>query len=92
MVAAGQALALVQLGLVLCVLLGGALWLRGRGGPRGEATRSIRLSGEHAVHVIEVSGQRFLVGTGPGGAPSLLTELRGAPGVSEGGEAEGARG
>lgn len=36
---------------------------------------AIRLSPEHVVHVVEVEGRRWLVGTGPGAAPSLIAEL-----------------
>lgn len=68
---------LVQLGAVLLGLLGLAYWLRRRVDARlvGERGRSIRLTGEHAVHVVGVEGRRFVFGTGPGGAPTLLAEL-----------------
>lgn len=68
---------LVQLGAVLLGLLAAALWLRRRVDAQrvGERGRSIRLTGEHAVHVVGVEGRRFVFGTGPGGAPTLLAEL-----------------
>lgn len=49
---------------------------RGANGPRA-SRRTIRLGGAHELHVVEVDGQRLLVGTGPGSAPSLLRVLDG---------------
>jgi hypothetical protein len=37
--------------------------------------RTIPLTPGHRLHVVEVDGRRLLVGTGPAGAPQLLTEL-----------------
>lgn len=70
--------ALVQVGAVLMILVAALAWV-GRWirttGPRG--TRSIRLTADHAVHVVELGGRSFVVGTGPGAAPCLLTEIPG---------------
>ena len=67
----------MQLGLVLLALAGLAWWLRQRveGQAVGARGRSIRLTAEHAVFVVEVEGKRWLVGTGPGGPPALLDTL-----------------
>lgn len=51
-----------------------------RAGGDVAAPRQITLSAEHTLHVVEVEGRRFLVGTGPAAAPSLLSEL--APAAS----------
>jgi hypothetical protein len=76
LLAASSPLALVQLGGVLLVALGAVAWMRGRQrrGPLG-GVRSIRLTAQHAVHVVDIEGRRMLVGTGPGQAPRLLTDL-----------------
>jgi flagellar biogenesis protein FliO len=90
---------LVSVGAVLLVIFGALSWLTRRlqGGPgiaRGAPGRlSIRLTAEHAVHVVEVGGSRLLIGTGPGGAPRLISQLEGpAPKVSEVSETRGAVG
>ncbi|MEM6294968.1 MAG: hypothetical protein AAGA54_27095 [Myxococcota bacterium] len=66
----------VPVTLVLVALLGVAVWLRRRvdGQGWGPGTR-VRLTPEHAVHVVTVEGRRWMIGTGPGGAPALLAEL-----------------
>ncbi len=75
LVAAGP-LALVQLGIVLLVCIGAlALVRRKVRPPAGVPLRSTQLTHHHAVHVIDVGGRLLLVGTGPAGAPRLLTEL-----------------
>lgn len=33
------------------------------------------LGGGQALHVVELEGRRLVIGTGPGSAPRLLTEL-----------------
>ena len=81
----GAAVALVQVGVALLVLLGALaalnLRLKGQGllGVRAPSRQVVRLSAEHALHVVEIDGRRLLVGTGPGGAPRLVTELEAAP-------------
>ena len=41
----------------------------------GPVGRTIRLGAAHELHVVEVDGDRLLVGTSPGAAPSLLRVL-----------------
>jgi hypothetical protein len=72
LVGLGGPLALVQVGLALLVLIGVAVWMRARLERRGADTRVVRLTPEHAVHVVELEGRTLLLGTGPSGAPSLL--------------------
>ena len=65
---------LLPLTALLLLALGGAVWFRRRLESR-TLTRCVRLTAEHAVHVVEVAGRRWMLGTGPAGAPSLLAEL-----------------
>lgn len=74
--ASGPAMALVELGLVLAVFVGVAAWLKRRSGATGNVL-SIRLTPQHAVHQVRVGTRLFLIGTGPSGAPRMLTELEG---------------
>ena len=66
--------------LLVGALLIGLLWLlshlsrRIRGGA-GQGRETVALTGQHAVHVVEIAGRRLLVGTGPSGAPRVLAEL-----------------
>ncbi len=83
---------LVAVALVLVATLAGLHWLNGRGvpglpglGTQGRGSRTIRLGTGHAVHVVEVEGRRLLIGTGPDGAPRLLTELDAAAPEAAGG-------
>jgi len=66
---------LLAVGLVLGGILVATSWaskrLRGGAGAR----TSVALTGQHAVHVIELDGERMLIGTGPSGAPRLLARL-----------------
>lgn len=72
----GGAWTLLQLGLLLAGLLGAALWLRRRIELRGvPGGRSIRLTAEHALHLVDVGGRTYVIGTGPAGPPTLLREL-----------------
>jgi hypothetical protein len=70
---------LVLVGVVLLGLLAALSWLsrrlRGAGAALGHGRESVSLTGQHAVHVIEIAGRRLLVGTGPSGAPRVLAEL-----------------
>ena len=79
---------LTTLGLLLGAAALMALWARTR---RLDATdvrrRTVALGSHHALHVVELDGRRLLVGTGPGAAPRLLTELR--PAAVEPPEAHG---
>jgi len=68
---------LVPVSLVLVGLLVAAVLLRRRleHGALGAGGHSVRLTGEHAVHVVTVEGRRWMIGTGPAGPPTLLAEL-----------------
>ena len=81
LLAASGSWTLFQLGLLLAGLLGAALWLRHRIEVRGTGPggRSIRLTAEHALHVVDVRGRTYVIGTGPAGPPSLLSELPPTP-------------
>ncbi len=61
----------VLLGLLALLSL---LSRRLRGGASG-SRETVALTGQHAVHVVEIAGRRLLVGTGPSGAPRVLAEL-----------------
>ncbi|NVB36796.1 flagellar biosynthetic protein FliO [Pseudenhygromyxa sp. WMMC2535] len=87
---------LTSVGVVLAGLFVGLSWLTRRlqspGLPAGSRSeRSFTLTGQHAVHVIEIGNERLLVGTGPSGAPRLLAELGPAQAEAEvsGGERPG---
>ncbi|MCR9162211.1 MAG: hypothetical protein ACE37F_29145 [Nannocystaceae bacterium] len=68
---------LVPVTLVLGALLVAALWMRRRleQAGLGPGGHSVRLTTEHAVHVVTVEGRRWMIGTGPAGSPTLLAEL-----------------
>jgi hypothetical protein len=67
-----------------------ALWAQARRGLAGGASRrSVPLGGGQALHVVELEGRRLVIGTGPGAAPRLLTEL--GPRVETNGAHEGER-
>lgn len=76
---------LVPVTLVLCALLFAALWMRRRLEQGGAGGQSVRLTGEHAVHVVTVEGRRWMLGTGPAGPPTLLAELAAQPPEAAGG-------
>jgi hypothetical protein len=68
---------LLLIGAVLLGLLAilSHLTRRLRGGGAGQGRQSVALTGQHAIHVVEIAGRRLLVGTGPSGAPRVLAEL-----------------
>jgi hypothetical protein len=79
-VAASQALVIVELGLVLAGLAGVLAWL----GRRAKAMdpgvmRTIRLSPQHMVYVVAIEDRRLLLGAGPGSAPQLICDLTDKP-------------
>ncbi|MFO7561654.1 MAG: flagellar biosynthetic protein FliO [Enhygromyxa sp.] len=47
----------------------------GAGQGAGQGRQTLALTGQHAIHVVEIAGRRLLLGTGPGGAPQVLAEL-----------------
>ena len=64
-------------GLLVFLVVVRFLSRRGRG---RRPAQDIALTGQHRVHVVEVEGRRFLIGTGPDGPPQLVCELAYAPG------------
>jgi hypothetical protein len=77
LLAVGARMLILEVGLVLLALVG-VLWVlqrraRGAGGHRKGP--SVALTAQHALHVVDIEGRRFLVGTGPTGAPRLLSRL-----------------
>lgn len=79
-VAASQALVIVELGLVLAALAGALAWL----GKRAKAVdpgvmRTIRLSPQHMVYVVAIEDRRLLLGAGSGAAPQLICDLTEKP-------------
>jgi hypothetical protein len=79
-IAASQALVIVELGLVLAALGGALAWL----GRRAKAMdpgvmRTIRLSPQHMVYVVVIEDRRLLLGAGPGSAPQLICDLTDKP-------------
>ncbi len=83
LVASIQTGALALVGLALLGLFGVLAAVNRRGTASGWGTgrgaTMVRLSPEHAVHVVEVEGRRWLVGTGPASAPAVLAELGSSP-------------
>jgi len=77
LLAVGARTVILEVGLVLLVLVL-VLWAlqrraRGAGGHRRGPV--VALTAQHALHVVDIEGRRFVVGTGPSGAPRLLSEL-----------------
>jgi hypothetical protein len=70
---------LLSVAAILGALLIGSSWLSKRVRAMAGARSSVALTGQHAVHVIELDGERLLIGTGPSGAPRLLTRLPARP-------------
>ena len=80
LVAMSGPLVLVQLGLLLGVLVGTLVWLgrRARAAEPG-IVQPIRLGAHHSLHIVTVEDRRLLVGTGPGAAPQLISDLAERP-------------
>jgi len=78
LLAASSPIAWIQLGALIAGAAGLAVVVRRRraAGPRPQ---SIPLTGQHAVHVVDAGGERLVIGTGPGAAPSLLCRLEPSP-------------
>jgi hypothetical protein len=74
LMAVGGPLALIQIGLVLLGLIGAAVVLRRRieRASASSARAVVRLTAQHAVHVLTVEGRTLVVGTGPSGGPTLI--------------------
>jgi hypothetical protein len=63
---------LLPLGVVLLAVAGALQWRRRTRGEAGPAVKTVRLTAQHALHVVEIDGRRLVVGTAPGAAPSLV--------------------
>jgi flagellar biogenesis protein FliO len=69
--------ALLKVGLLLSALLVGLAIVnrRLRHKETAAGTGRVRLTPQHAVHIVEIEGRRLVIGTGPTGAPRLITDL-----------------
>ena len=70
---------LITVGLGLLLLLGVLTlvtrrWTKGRAEAHG-LERVVRLDAQHALWVVDIDGQRMVVGTGSGGSPRLVCRL-----------------
>lgn len=73
---AGDPWPLFTVGVVLCVAWLAVVQLTRRVRSSVTATRGeFRLTAQHSVHVIELEGERLVIGTGPASAPQLLCRL-----------------
>ena len=85
MLGATGAVSLTSLGVLLGAVALLAWWAQGRRRTdAGISRRTVSLGGQQAIHVVELEGRRLVVGTGPGAAPRLLTELSARLEPSEG--------
>ncbi|MFV8749219.1 hypothetical protein ACNOYE_01580 [Nannocystaceae bacterium ST9] len=66
---------LFTVGLTLGAALLGTSWIAKRMRAGAGARQSVALTGQHAVHVVELEGERLVIGTGPSGAPRLIARL-----------------
>lgn len=77
LLALGARMVILEVGVVLLVLVL-VLWAlqrRARGADGRRKGPVMALTAQHALHVVDIEGCRFLVGTGPTGAPRLLSKL-----------------
>lgn len=72
---------LLYTGVVLAVMFVFLALLGRRMGGRSRAANQkvVGLTNQHRLHVVDLDGRRLLVGTGPSGAPNLLSELDDEP-------------
>ena len=72
---------LLYTGVVLAVMFVFLALLGRRMGGRSRRANQqvVGLTGQHRLHVVDLDGRRLLVGTGPSGAPNLLSELDDEP-------------
>lgn len=71
---------LTTLGLLLGAVALLGLWAQARQRQAGGVPRrTVPLGAGQALHVVELEGRRLVIGTGPGAAPRLLTELSCGP-------------
>ena len=65
-----------MLGLLLGAVALLGLWAQGQRRMGSRVPRqTVSLGAGQALHVVELEGRRLVIGTGPGAAPRLLTEL-----------------
>ena len=72
-----ERLVFALVGLVLLLAL--VVLARLTRGTAKAATKVIILGAGHRLHVVELEGRRLLIGTGPSGPPTLLTEMAELP-------------
>lgn len=70
-----NAAGLIQMGAIMLLGALALLWAKRRQAVTQADIRSLRLTPEHAVHVVRVGNRELLVGTGRGQVPALLVEL-----------------
>lgn len=63
---------LVPLGLLAVLAVAAWRWMDRRTARLGAPVRSIRLTHQHVLHVIDLDGRRLVIGTGPAAAPRLI--------------------
>ena len=63
---------LLPLGAALLAVAGLVRWQRRRRGDAPRTVQTVRLTPQHALHVIDLDGRRLVVGTAPGAAPRLV--------------------
>lgn len=63
---------LLTLGLLALAAVGAWRFMERRAGRPGTPVRTIRLTHQHALHVVELDGRRLVIGTGPAAAPRLV--------------------
>jgi hypothetical protein len=63
---------LLMLGLLSLAAVGAWRLMERKAGRLGAPVRTIRLTHQHALHVVELDGRRLVIGTGPAAAPRLV--------------------
>lgn len=65
----------LQVGGVVLALVGALAYLRRLRGQAATDGKTVMLTGQHALHVVELDGRRMVIGTGPSGAPRFVCDL-----------------
>ena len=73
----------IEVTALLLLLMGVLIVLSRKLGQRDKLHSCITLTAQHRLHVVEFEGQRWMVGTGPAGAPRLLCNLDAAAATRE---------
>ena len=63
---------LLPLGAALLAVAGLVRWQRRRRADAPKAVQTVRLTPQHALHVVHLNGRRLVIGTAPGAAPRLV--------------------